>query len=83
MRRLTREDVIEHFSRVGLDEFDLEDLVLVLDQMLESHTPLEIMSWASFYDTDLQATPIDFIQQGQTRLVVACARKMIEARCRP
>lgn len=80
MNELSRQEVVELLEEAGLDDFDREDLVVVVDALLETLTPNEIMSWIFFYDDELEGTPADLISSGGTRDVVKRAQRLVAGR---
>lgn len=80
MARLSREDLLEVATSpdFGLDEFDQEEVVGVVDMMLEAYTPLDILSWFAFPDIELDdESPITAIRDGRARQVRARARRLV------
>lgn len=80
MARVTRQRVLE-MAHETLDEFDREDVDMIVDILLEGYSPLEIMSWLFFLDSGLEGTPLIMLAEGRTREVTLRARRMVEQRC--
>lgn len=69
-------------QRVGLDEFDMEDVGIVIDVLLEAFTPGMILTYMLFPAPDLSSTPVLMIHDGRMRDVLSHARGMVLNACR-
>lgn len=74
---LTRQDVLGLLARCGLDDFDHEDVVNLVDVLAEAFDAVEIMTFLSFHDPVLGTTPVLAVMDGHTRQVIQRARMLV------
>lgn len=76
---VTREMLLRDICQSGLDDFDLEDVKLLINVMLQAHSALETQAWLMLHDSELDGTPLFLVEQGRIREVIARARKLVSA----
>lgn len=78
----TRDQLVSYINHGGLDEFDLEDVVNLVDMLLEALSPVQVMTWLSWRDEELGGMPLVMVREGRTRDVIRRARTLVAERSR-
>jgi hypothetical protein len=74
---VTREMILRDILQTGLDAFDIEDVEMLVNVMLQTFSALETQAWLMLYDSELDGTPLVLVEQGRIREVIARARKLV------